>query len=93
MIKVILGDKIEHQKVATYLKNADDHDLAEIGQALDELREARVDADYKMDLPCDKNRASSAYNDADDLMDKIQKFGVSKITAFFVERARKISGT
>jgi len=44
-------DSTAHAKIPQYLRNAGLEEVRELGQSVDDLQEARIDADYSIDLP------------------------------------------
>jgi len=70
--KTFLGERFFkndlHQNVINCLQQCEVRDIKEIGFKLDILRQARTDADYKMNKNINPNKGHDTYDAADELL-------------------------
>ena len=76
-----LGDRnrINHAGLASRLRISGSPDLQRLGERLDNLRSARIDADYKLDKIITQERAADEYKNATELRDDLKQYGVPQL--------------
>jgi hypothetical protein len=89
---LIRKDYIAHDKLAITLKYSTDADVRRFGERLDSLREARVDADYKLGISISKDRAADEYLNATDLRDELQRYGVPRLAKAVKAQLQPVHG-
>jgi len=82
-------NRISHERLPTALKSSATAQLTMLGDAIESLRLARIDADYLMNKPFSHAFAIDQFENASELLAEIEAFGASRIAKQIKEDIRK----
>jgi len=85
-------DHMVHERLPIVLKASSDAKVKEFGVDLENLRLARLKADYDLRCVVSQARASEEYQNARDLRDEIHNYGIPKLVAILECDLRKVYG-
>ncbi|MCY3023234.1 MAG: hypothetical protein NTW87_30015 [Planctomycetota bacterium] len=85
-------DHLVHEKLPMVLKGSSDAKIQELGEALENLRLARVKADYHLASAISQVKAEDEYGNATDLRDELQKYGVLNLATVVQRDLQTVHG-
>jgi hypothetical protein len=85
-------DHLVHERLPMVLKGSTDAKIQELGEALDNLRMARVKADYHLDKTISQENASNEHDNASYLRDELLNYGIAKLATAIRHELQAIHG-
>jgi hypothetical protein len=81
-----------HAELSRFLKASSDVQIRRFGEHLDNLRSARIAADYYMHKPVSRQKAAGEFENAINLRDELHRYGVPNLAKTVRSDLQKVQG-